>query len=116
MPFLSLLAAAVSALGLFIVDLCGCTVLLYEAIWKDRAEPWRACRALRIGGRCMLITALMICATRWGWDLGLLIWVGLLIGVTIAVLFLLPRLSRRWLALAPHSMVLGFTMLVRALS
>lgn len=116
MPFASLLVAIASSIGLFIVDLCACTALLYEAIWKERAEPWRAYRALRLGGHCMLITALMMCASRWGWDLGLLIWIGLLVAVTVAVLFLLPLLSRRWLGVAPHSLVLGCAVVARALA
>lgn len=116
MPFGSMLLMAVSWLGFFVVELCMCTGLLYEAVWKERKDSRPIYRVFRLGGFAMLVVALMLCASRWGWDLGLLIWVGFVFAGTMVVVFVLPPLSRLALGVTPQSLVLGLAMLVRVLS
>ena len=83
MPVGAMLVAALSWLGFFTVELCMCAGLLYEAVWKQRSDSRRIYHLCRLGGFVMLVVALLLCASRWGWNLGVLIWAGLVLAGTV---------------------------------
>ncbi len=111
MPFLGFLTGALAWIGMVIVDLCMSAALLYEVIWKTRDDPRRIYHVFQFTGRGLLVSALLMCASRWGWDIGLVVWMGLVVAGTFMVVFLMPYLSRLALGLVPQSLVLALSAL-----
>ena len=101
--------------GWLLVELSLCLALLHRGVWRRQRDPGQGSFLFGMGCRVMLLMALLACASRWGWDRGLLLWLALVAAATLLVLVLLPWLSRRLRDWAPQSLVLGRALVARGL-
>lgn len=99
--------------GWLLVELSLCLVVLHQGVWRRPSDPHAGSFLFGMGCRVMLLMALLACASRWGWDRGLLLWLAMVAVATVLVLALLPWLSRRTRAWAPQSLVLGLALAAR---